>query len=839
MADLTDAQMTGAAEAPNVALPSPSGGSVGVPGNNPTNIRPLTNGQTWKGQTGIQHNGIASFDNIGDSWAAADKNFLAKIQLHKLFSLRSILGDPTWGWDQVQGPTPAYAGRIAASLGVSPDDPSVGLKALGDAGYRHSILEKMANMVENPGFNLSFGQGPSSASPSAPTSSGDLSDEDMGLNAASSASSGGDQSAPQGPIYDPINRVQRDPKTGDILAVGPPNTVGSDNSININSSANPKVIADWKLRHPLDLSNQTARLSAPPTPPAQTGDLMDAFNQASFGLKQGVGDVAGSLGDLKARLANINPLLGSIAGGYESPQALNAQAGARVFQRNQADTAMNGNPYYGLGQLGGQVAGTLPIMAMTGGLGDAAEAASAGSKLGPLAEFLAGRSGGLARMPSLMASGAAQGAEANVLASGGSQQTLPQQAASGAVTGAALAPVAPVAGYALGKLLAARTPQLSANVQDLADKAVNKYGMPVTGLQIRGANGDTSAAVRWSNGLSEAGTGFHVSNLAQHDAWTKAIGDTFGGDGAGLPVADLGPGTLGPARRRIGAAIGNFANGTTVQDTGPLVDNLNAIQQDVEQTPMGEGGTQALLNQIANTRAAIAADGTLSGTDYQTIIRHNGPLSLSQQSRDPAVSMTAGRIRDALDEAVASSAPPEQQAQFRLAQSQYKNLNTVARAARNADVEGQVSPGALNNAVNVNFKNRAFTGAANTGGDLGELADIGRTFLTEPPNSYTAPRLASMAKNTALAAGIGAGGGELFTQHPDVALKLAALGALGGSAKFGMNLGRGVLGGAGAGAMMVNNPDPTSAILAALQGSNDNLVPTGVLAIKQAQRANQ
>jgi hypothetical protein len=35
--------------------------------------------------------------------------------------------------------------------------------------------------------------------------------------------------------------------------------------------------------------------------------------------------------------------------------------------------------------------------------------------------------------------------------------------------------------------------------------------------------------------------------------------------------------------------------------------------------------------------------------------------------------------------------------------------------------------------VNTSFKNRAFTGA----GDLGELAQIGQTFMKEPPNSGT------------------------------------------------------------------------------------------------------
>ena len=191
MVDLTDSEMAGG-PAP-VPAPVPSG-ATGVPGNNPTNVRPIPGG--WFGQIGVLPNGIAAFDNIAHGWDAGDKNMVAKVAKHGLTSLNQIIGDQQWGWapkgDGANDPT-AYVGKIAPPLGVAGDDPSVGLKALSNPSFRHQILETMANQVENPGFNLTFGGGPSSGQQTS--SAAGLSDADMGFNPAAALTQ---SAAPQG-----------------------------------------------------------------------------------------------------------------------------------------------------------------------------------------------------------------------------------------------------------------------------------------------------------------------------------------------------------------------------------------------------------------------------------------------------------------------------------------------------------------------------------------------------------------------------------------------------------------------------------------------------------------
>jgi hypothetical protein len=98
---------------------------------------------------------------------------------------------------------------------------------------------------------------------------------------------------------------------------------------------------------------------------------------------------------------------------------------------------------------------------------------------------------------------------------------------------------------------------------------------------------------------------------------------------------------------------------------------------------------------------------------------------------------------------------------------------TVSKLVPKADANGFISPALLRGAVTGNFRNMAFQGA----GDLGELAQIGQTFLKQPPDSYTASRL----KDLILPAGAaGLGGGLEFAMHnPDVALKTLGSGAAG------------------------------------------------------------
>jgi hypothetical protein len=107
---------------------------------------------------------------------------------------------------------------------------------------------------------------------------------------------------------------------------------------------------------------------------------------------------------------------------------------------------------------------------------------------------------------------------------------------------------------------------------------------------------------------------------------------------------------------------------------------------------------------------------------------------------------------------------------------------TLKNLAAKANVEGEISPALLSGAVNTSFKNRAFAGA----GDLGELAQIGQTFMKEPPNSGTVPRLMDAIKRNALSlGGLGGAGAAAAFQNPELALKLGAASAGLGALRYG------------------------------------------------------
>lgn len=108
----------------------------------------------------------------------------------------------------------------------------------------------------------------------------------------------------------------------------------------------------------------------------------------------------------------------------------------------------------------------------------------------------------------------------------------------------------------------------------------------------------------------------------------------------------------------------------------------------------------------------------------------------------PNVRFYASSIRNALDDALERSAPPELVDELRLARSQYRSMKTIEDLAAKSPT-GDISPAALMQAVQHNSGPRA---AYKGGGDLGELARIGQHFLKEPPSSGTAERIA--AKDT-------------------------------------------------------------------------------------------
>lgn len=93
---------------------------LGIRNNNPGNLRPLSGGQKWQGQTGTAGN-FLQFDTPANGLRAAAKNLLNQQRLHGLNTVRKII---TKYAPIFENPAQAsYISTVAKALGVSADAP--------------------------------------------------------------------------------------------------------------------------------------------------------------------------------------------------------------------------------------------------------------------------------------------------------------------------------------------------------------------------------------------------------------------------------------------------------------------------------------------------------------------------------------------------------------------------------------------------------------------------------------------------------------------------------------------------------------------------------------------
>ncbi|MCG1042500.1 lytic transglycosylase domain-containing protein [Mycetohabitans sp. B8] len=254
---------------------------------------------------------------------------------------------------------------------------------------------------------------------------------------------------------------------------------------------------------------------------------------------------------------------------------------------------------------------------------------------------------------------------------------------------------------------------------------------------------------------------------AQQSAFNRAVGRTFGAQ-----ADELTPSVIGEARNRIGQQFSGLAQRNTVNQraANQLVDDLASISHDI--TRYGVSDTQRVVSNVIDDVLAKVESrtGTMSGQAYRELDSQLGKIARNASSGD--VRHYVGQVRESLRRAMDQSINNADRQAWRQARQQYANLMTVAPVAA-ANPSGNVSTQALLRAVNSANKSAKFTG----GGELGELARVGKAFIAESvPNSGTAQRayMQNLLTNGLFGAGAGyAGGGD--TQG-------AAIGALAGLA---------------------------------------------------------
>lgn len=499
------------------------------------------------------------------------------------------------------------------------------------------------------------------------------------------------------------------------------------------------------------------------------------YQRGATDVGQGFADVAGSINKLTGGgLAVDNPTYAAIGQGMGGPSAYDLAGGSKAafdLERNKFNLSHTLDPLATPGRVVGQLAASAPLMAVGG------EAASVGAdtlagavpEAAPAANFLMGRGGALSQV----ANNAIQGAGYSGLTSETSDRPLGEQLATGAAMNAGFGVAGQAGGKLLDRTLGSGIPQaVSPEVASLADAAVNKYGIPLRAGQVAGVE-NPSLRYADSNMLQSSGK-FQANRGDQQDAFMRGVTGTYG-DSSG----EVTPAALSAARTRIGGVMNDVASrnniGPPAADT--LQTRVSRIAGDAQDV-LGDDAKPLLT--MAEKIGSVRNGSGISGQSYQALTNKGSPLDRLMQSDNSNVAHYAGQVRDALDDAMESSAAPQDVQDFQNARWQYKNLMTVAKLAPKADpTTGAISPALLRGAVNTNFKNNAFQGA----GDLGELAQIGQTFLREPPNSGTADRLAAKAHNNPLLSAISSPvnalvGGEALGQiFHDPILGVKAVGA--------------------------------------------------------------
>lgn len=154
------------------------------------------------------------------------------------------------------------------------------------------------------------------------------------------------------------------------------------------------------------------------------------------------------------------------------------------------------------------------------------------------------------------------------------------------------------------------------------------------------------------------------------------------------------------------------------------------------------------------------AGGQMGGDVYQALRSRIEAMRRSAINGNPQFADALGNIREALDNAMARSATPADQAAWAQARTQYRNLLAIEKAMSGAGENtalGLISPSQLRTAVKTQNK-RTYVRGQN---DLGNLARAGESIMKPLPNSGTPARLAAQHVMSGLGAVVGGATGHI------------------------------------------------------------------------------
>ena len=289
------------------------------------------------------------------------------------------------------------------------------------------------------------------------------------------------------------------------------------------------------------------------------------------------------------------------------------------------------------------------------------------------------------------------------------------------LTNAGLGAGGSVVGYGAAKgigAVAQGAKALPAEVRQLADKAINKYGIDLAADQVSG-NRLTRLVRSVSKDIPFSG----VEGLAnrQQVQLNRAVAKTFGESADNVGTA------IQKAEARLGGEFDKALKGNALKADDAFVDSLSKLQQSAR-TELNDAQMSVINRNIDEILNKVQVDGTIDG---QAAYNAKKVLDRLANSQDSSLAHYARELRDELLDTLTRSMSKADAAAFKTAREQWKNMRTAARVV-SADAEGNIPMGGAR-LVEQAKKYKAT--------DLEEIGRIANQFLKDRvPNSGTVPR---------------------------------------------------------------------------------------------------
>lgn len=366
--------------------------------------------------------------------------------------------------------------------------------------------------------------------------------------------------------------------------------------------------------------------------------------------------------------------------------------------------------------------------------------------------------------------GGAKGAAARAGASGaayaGSQPVLTGETRGGNM---ALGGAAGAAGQGvvsgIGALAQPAKAALSPAVAALAAKA-EAAGIPIRMDQLS----DSRFVKTLASTLEKLPfTGAGASRTNQQQSFNRAVSRTFGDD-----VPNVTQDVYAGAKARIGGEFERLSAQNSLGVGDDLLGKLATLQDEAQR--FGTNDTaRAVGSAIDELLSKADAAGNVPGKAYQALDSKLGKLTKSGDEK----AMFLGQVREAVRGAMDDSISAADKEAWKTARTQYRNLKTIRDLVAKEGADGNISPAQLAGRINASQAGKESM-AMGKGGELGDLARIGRQFVRDPiPDSGTANRLLALSL-------LGGGGGAGLMLDPETTLKVA--GGLGLAATGGRGL---------------------------------------------------